>query len=90
PTRHLLVHNMYDKDEETDPGWEKDVKEEFIEECSKFGKIDSVTVMHEEPGGKIYASFIDPTCAKACCDNLAGRWFDKRQLRVDYMQEENL
>jgi RNA recognition motif-containing protein len=90
PSRHLLVHNMYDKDEETDPGWEKDVKEEFIEECSKFGKIDSVTVMHEEPGGKIYASFIDLTCAKACCDNLAGRWFDKRQLRVDYMQEENL
>jgi RNA recognition motif-containing protein len=90
PTRHLLVHNMYDKDEETDSGWEKDVKEEFIEECSKFGKIDSVTVMHEEPGGKIYASFIDLTCAKACCDNLAGRWFDKRQLRVDYMQEENL
>ena len=90
PTRHLLVHNMYDKDEETDSGWEKDVKEEFIEECSKFGKIDSVTVMHEEPGGKIYASFIDPTSAKGCCENLAGRWFDKRQLRVDYMQEENL
>merc|ERR1712238_472876 len=22
PTRHLLVHNMYDKDKETDQGWE--------------------------------------------------------------------
>jgi len=90
PTRHLLVHNMYDKDKETDQGWEKDVKEEFIEECSKFGKIENVTVMHEEPGGKIYASFVDSTGAKACAENLAGRWFDQRQLRVDYMQEENI
>jgi len=90
PTRHLLVHNMYDKDKETDQGWEKDVNEEFIEECSKFGKIENVTVMHEEPGGKIYASFVDPIGAKACAENLAGRWFDQRQLRVDYMQEENI
>merc|ERR1712232_1009391 len=90
PTRHLLVHNMYDKDEETDPGWEKDIEEEFTEESSKFGKIESVTVMHEEPGGKIYASFVDPTGARACAENLSGRWFDQRQLRVDYMSEENI
>jgi len=90
PTRHLLVHNMYDKDEETDPGWEKDIEEEFTEECSNFGKIESVIVMHDLPGGKIYASFVDPACAKACAEKLAGRWFDKRQLKVDYTKEENV
>jgi len=86
PSRHLLVHNMYDKDEETDEGWQKEIEEDFVEECSKFGKIESVTVMHMEPGGKIYASFADPNGAKACAENLAGRWFDKRQLRVDYIE----
>ncbi|KAL3915645.1 MAG: hypothetical protein SGILL_005550 [Bacillariaceae sp.] len=90
PTRHILVHNMYDKDEETDTGWEKDIKEEFAEEASKFGKIEKVTVMHQEVGGKIYASFENVEGAKACAENLAGRWFDKRQLRVDFIKEEDL
>lgn len=90
PTRHLLVYNMYDKDEETDPGWEKEIKEEFSEECAKFGRIAEVTVMHKEPGGKIYTTFETTEAAKACAAKLAGRWFDKRQLRVDFVQEDDL
>jgi len=90
PTEHLLVHNMYDKDEETDDGWEIEIKEEFLDECSKFGKIEHAKVMHMEPGGKIFATFANIEGAKTCAENLAGRWFDKRQLRVDYMTEANL
>jgi len=89
PTVHLLVHNMYDKDEETEEGWETEIKEEFLDECSKFGKIVHAKVMHKEPGGQIYATFADLEGAKTCVKNLAGRWFDKRQLRVDYMPEAN-
>jgi RNA-binding protein 39 len=81
---------MYDKNEETEQGWEKDIKEEFIEEVSKFGKVIQATVMHQEPGGKIYVSFETVDGAKACADNLAGRWFDKRQLRVDFVNENEL
>mmetsp|Transcript_22602 Transcript_22602/g.25431 ORF Transcript_22602/g.25431 Transcript_22602/m.25431 type:complete len:83 (+) Transcript_22602:427-675(+) len=80
---------MYDKDEETDPGWEVEIKEEFLDECSKFGKIEHAKVMHLEPGGKIFATFSTLEGAKNCTKNLAGRWFDKRQLRVDYMPEAN-
>lgn len=89
PTCHLLVHNMFDKDEETDPGWQVEIKEDFLDECSKFGKIEHARVMHLEPGGKIFATFSNVQGAKACAENLAGRWFDKRQLRVDYMPEAN-
>lgn len=88
PTRHLLVHNMFDKDEETEPGWEEEIKTEFQEECSKFGKIEKVVVMSKEPGGKIYASFDSIEAAKTCASSLAGRWFDKRQLRVEYVPED--
>jgi RNA-binding protein 39 len=90
PTQHLLIHNMFDKDEETDPGWELEIAEEFEEECSKFGKILRLTVMHEEAGGKIYASFETVQAAQSCASSLAGRWFDKRQLRVEYVLEQNL
>lgn len=87
PSKTLLVHNMFNKDEETDPGWENDIQEEFREECSKYGTIISVKVMHTEPGGKIYATFDSITGAKNCASNLAGRWFDKRQLRVEYVSD---
>jgi RNA-binding protein 39 len=90
PTRHILVHNMYNKDEETDPEWAKDIKEEFTEEASKFGKIQKVAVMHQEPGGKIYVSFEKADGARICAENLAGRWFDKRQLRVEFITDDDL
>jgi RNA-binding protein 39 len=90
PTKHLLVHNMYDKDEETEEGWAEEIKLEFQEECSKFGKIEQVTVMSTEPGGKIYASFETIEAAKTCASSLAGRWFDKRQLRVEFVPEDQL
>jgi len=90
PSKFILVHNMFDKDEESGEQFAAEIKEEFIEECSKFGKIISVTVMHSEAGGKIYAAFETEEAAVQCATNLAGRWFDKRQLRVDYIQESDM
>lgn len=85
PTQHILVHNMYDKDEETEQGWENDIKLDFEEECAQYGKISSVVVMSKDPGGKIYASFESAEGAMSCANSLAGRWFDKRQLRVEFV-----
>jgi RNA-binding protein 39 len=90
PTQYLLVHNMFDKDEETEEGWAKEIKEDFIEEASRFGTVNSVNVMSEQAGGKLYASFATAEAAESCAKNLAGRWFDKRQLRVEYIQESDL
>jgi RNA-binding protein 23/39 len=90
PTQHVLVHNMFNKDEETEPDWEKDIRDEFEEECTKYGKILSVTVMSKEPGGKIYVNFDSLDGAKTCASSLAGRWFDKRQLRVEYVSDDEI
>lgn len=88
PSTSILVHNMFDKDEEEEEGWPDDIKEEFIEECSKHGKILSVLVMSNDPGGKIYATFETVDGARACAESLAGRFFDKRQLRAEFVQAE--
>jgi len=87
PSKNILVRNMYDKDEETEEGWEEDIKLDFEEESSKHGKIVAVKVMSKEVGGKIYASFETVEGAKACAENLAGRWFDKRQLKVEFVSD---
>ena len=85
PSQHILVHNMFDKDEETDPGWENDIRLDFEDECQQYGKITSVLVMSNDPGGKIYATFESQDGAMKCAKSLAGRWFDKRQLRVEFV-----
>ncbi|CAB9527541.1 RNA-binding protein 39 [Seminavis robusta] len=90
PSQHLLIQNMYDKDEETEPGWADDIAAEFREECSKFGTISHVLVMQNDPGGKIYASFDTVEAASNCASSLAGRWFDKRQLRVEYVNAQDI
>lgn len=90
PSRHVLVHNMFNKDEETDLGWEDDLREEFIEECGKYGTIVNVIVVSREAGGKIYTSFSDVTGAQTCARSLAGRWFDRRQLHVEYVTDEQV
>lgn len=84
PTAFLLVHNMFDKDTETEPGWADEIRVEFLEECAKYGVRDA-KVMSEEVGGKIYVSFNDIEGAQRCALNLQGRWFDQRQLRVEYV-----
>ena len=89
PTRHILVHNMFDKDEETEPDWPRDIQQEFEEECSKYGAIERVTVVAREPGGQIYATFAEPSQAWQCARVLAGRWFDRRQLRVEFVADED-
>jgi len=81
---------MFNKDEETEEGWEEEIRLDFEEECTKYGKITSVTIMSKEPGGKIYATFETIDGAKTCASTLAGRWFDKRQLRVEYVKDEDL
>ena len=90
PTKNVLVHNMFDKDQESGDDWPIEIKEDFEEECSKFGTITSITVLSNEPGGKIYATFETIDAAAQCAKNLAGRWFDKRQLRVDFMRDDQM
>lgn len=88
-TKCILVHNMFDKDTETESGWDEELQEEFKEECGKFGQIVAVTIISDQPGGKIYASFETLEAARLCANNLSGRWFDKRKLRVEYVDESS-
>jgi len=89
-SRHILVRNMFNKDEETEENWADDIKLDFEEEGGKHGKILKVKVMSEESGGKIYASFESEEGAAACGENFAGRWFDKRQLTVEFVDDATI
>jgi RNA-binding protein 39 len=44
--------------------------------------------MSKELGGKIFCAFENIDGARACAENLAGRWFDKRQLKVEFVSDD--
>lgn len=89
-SKHILVRNMFDKDEETDENWADEIRMVFHEEGGKYGEISLVKVMKEESGGKIYASFESLEGAAACGEKFAGRWFDKRQLIVEFVDDATI
>jgi len=90
PTSHILIHNMFDKDKETEDGWWDDIREEVTQECTTFGKCENVVVMHELPGGKVYVSFQNEDMAKQAACALEGRWFDQRQLHVQFVKKDDI
>jgi len=39
PTRTILLKNLFDPAEETEPNWPEDIRVDVTEECSKFGRV---------------------------------------------------
>jgi RNA-binding protein 39 len=44
PSVCILLKNMFDPAEETEPGWEKEVENEIKGECQKYGEIVHIAV----------------------------------------------
>jgi len=85
PSRKILIRNMFDKDQESEEGWWEELKEEVQDECSKHGTVKTVEVQHELVGGMVRVEFQNLEGSAACAKALAGRWFDQRQLLVEYV-----
>ena len=63
----------------------KDVKEDTIEECSKFGKVLNCKVDKESKSGMVYLEFSNEEEAKVAAEKMHGRWFAKRRIISKYV-----
>jgi RNA-binding protein 39 len=88
PTPYLHVSNMFDKDQETEPNWAHEIQLDFEDESRKFGTLQKVKVLADQPGGQIYCEFATVSEATMCAQALAGRWFDRRLLQVEFVSRE--
>lgn len=88
PTPYLHVSNMFDKDQETEPDWAREIQLDFEDESRKFGTLRQVKVLADQPGGQIYCQFETVAEATACAKALAGRWFDRRLLHVEFVTQK--
>lgn len=49
PTHYVIIRNMFDPAAETEPEWDLDLRDDVLEECSKFGPIVHIVVDKASP-----------------------------------------
>lgn len=69
PTRTILLKNLFDPEEETEPNWPEEIRTDVTEECTKFGAI---LHSHVEKDSKVCPSItFSLFFSSQVCDNLA-------------------
>lgn len=83
PTTCVLIKNAFDPSQEKEPSWDDDIRSDIREECSKFGQVLFVHV-DKNSRGFVYLKFDDVQAAIAAQKALHGRWYNLKQLHVEF------
>jgi len=83
----LLLRSMFDPTTETEADFDLDIREDVMEEVSKYGTLRHIYVDKVSKEGLVYLKFADSTGSKATFDALNGRWFGQNQIKAQYMVE---
>jgi len=89
PTTCVVIKNMFDPKEETEPEWDLDIRDDVSEECEKFAPQALQHIFVDKNSlGHVYLRFKDVPSATGAVNQFNGRWFSKRQIAVDYLSEQ--
>lgn len=84
----VVVSNMFDPSKENEPGWDDDIKNDVLEEVSKFGAVVHIHVDSTDPEGRVYTKCSLPDAAATLVQTLNGRWFAGRHIKAAIMPQE--
>jgi RNA-binding protein 39 len=85
PSACIVIKNMFVLEQETNPGWEEEIKEDVSEECKKYGKVNHCYVENRIPGGFVYLRFAAMEAASDAAKSLNGRFFAGKMITVSFM-----
>jgi len=83
PSPCMVVKNMFTPEEEQEEDWEDDIKEDTVEEVSKFGKVKHCFV-DKNSQGFVYLMFDTMAGGAACGNALHGRFFNRKMISVQF------
>eukprot|EP00898_Chlorokybus_atmophyticus_P007365 jgi/Chlat1/762/Chrsp104S01237 len=83
PTNCILLKNMFDPTQETEPEWHLDIQDDVRDECSKYGKVKHCFV-DKNTQGYVWMKFETAASAIQAKQALDGRWFAGRQITVEF------
>lgn len=84
-TQCFLLSNMFDPSQETNSGWEAEVRDDVIEECSKYGGVQHIYVDSASATGNVYVKCPDTSIAVSAVNALHGRWFAGKVITAAYV-----
>ncbi|KAI0692793.1 hypothetical protein BC835DRAFT_1416350 [Cytidiella melzeri] len=85
-SKSVLLKNMFDPEEETEPDWDKELAEDCKAELDKYGRVQFLKV-EKESQGEIYVKYDNVESAKKAIDALNGRWFGGRQASAAFISD---
>merc|ERR550525_2202103 len=83
----VILKNMFNPAQETDPDFDLDIREDVMDEVQKYGTLRHIYVDKTSPMGLVYLKFQGHEGAKKTFDALNGRWFAQNQIKAQYMPE---
>ncbi|XP_015747271.1 PREDICTED: RNA-binding protein 39-like isoform X1 [Acropora digitifera] len=80
PTSCILLLNMFDPQKEKDPDWDADIRDDVLEECTKYGQVYHIHVDKSSNQGAVYVKCSNAEVAASASKALHGRWFAGKQI----------
>jgi len=86
-SRCVILRNMFDPEEETEPDWDRELAEDVKNECqTKYGDVSWIKV-ERDTEGEIYLQFDGVPAAQKAIDGLNGRWFGGKQISATFIPD---
>lgn len=87
--RHVILKNVFSLNDvppasEASARFFRELKEDFSEECGKFGDVESVKIFERNPLGVVAIKFRAASGAVRCLEVLEGRFFGGRKLSAEW------
>jgi len=84
-TQCFMLSNMFDPNNETEPGWDLDIIDDVIEECTKHGGCVHVYIDKSSSQGNVYVKCPTVAIAHKSVAALHGRWFAGKVIAANYV-----
>lgn len=88
-TQCFVLTNMFELDDITDEESAKEIEEDIVSECSKFGGVLHIYVDKKCPGGNVYIKCPTVPVASLCVNSMHGRSFDGRTITAAHIPLTN-
>ncbi|KAL8566384.1 hypothetical protein ACOMHN_049342 [Nucella lapillus] len=89
PTPCLKIRNMFDKEVESEDGWEENVKDALLEKCQDIKSLVHIYVDARSKEGCVYVKCNSKEAAGRVRQALHGWWFDGRLVTVKHIKVEH-
>jgi len=86
PSRCILLKNVYNQAEESDPNWQKDLEDDVRAECNeKYGQVVHIGLALDNNDGEIYIKFDRVEGGQNAVRGLNGRFYGSRMITAQYV-----